>query len=296
MVDLDLRRVRYFAAVAAQLHFGRAAEELNLGQSVLSRQIVKLESQLGAALFHRDRPLRLTDAGALFFEDAKRLLQYSDASVAVIRRLQQGQFGRVRVGFTGTALNELCPRIVERYRENFPGVSLTISELLQKTLLDEIELGNLDVGFVRHPVARDGVAEEPVLTESYSAVLYKGHPLFSEKTLNLAQLAKEDFVTLDGTLNHSYRDYLVGACRRSGFAPRIVQEVNTGRALLALVAARVGIAVVAYSHRLNSRRDLRFVPIPELLAITAMTWSPRRASDSVRHFVDLARQICAKRF
>ncbi len=176
---MELRQLRYFVAVAEELHFRRAAERLHISQPPLSQQIRALEDELGFALLIRTRRrVQLTPAGEAFLRDARVLLGELDGAVATARRIDAGQTGRLRVGFVGSALLSIVPGTVERFRASRPGVAIELRERSTVDQLRAVAAGLVDVGLVRPPIDDEGgLRAETVLRERTVAALPTGHPL-----------------------------------------------------------------------------------------------------------------------
>ncbi|HEU4376868.1 MAG TPA: LysR family transcriptional regulator, partial [Telluria sp.] len=150
---MELRHLRYFIAVAEELHFTRAAERLHIGQPPLSHAIQVLEADVGAQLLERTkRWVRLTEAGKLFLVDARKILAMTEQAAETARRAGRGEAGELRIGFTySTPLTPLFADVVNRYRQEFPHVTLTLHEMATLRQLDAIGQRTLDLGFIRPP-------------------------------------------------------------------------------------------------------------------------------------------------
>src|SRR5471032_3306906 len=192
MTNMELRHLRYFVAVAEELSFTRAAARLHIGQPPLSHQIQMLEAEVGAQLLERSkRWVRLTEAGKLFLDDARRVLSLSEQAVQTARRAQRGETGELRVGFTfSTPLTPLFATVINRYRQRYPGVSLTLHEMATLRQIDAIAARELDLGLVRPPEA--AVAEAVAMTElrrdPLVLVLPQDHPLARQKSVAVTDL------------------------------------------------------------------------------------------------------------
>ncbi|WP_329065400.1 LysR family transcriptional regulator [Amycolatopsis sp. NBC_01480] len=267
-MDLDLRKLRYFLAVAERLHFGRAAEELHIAQPVLSRQIRALEQDLGAALFTRDsHGVALTDAGRQLLSDTGPLLASADA---VRRRVTVAARGsrRLAVGFrTGIPVIPAARAFEVRHPDVVLDVQRTEWDDQAPMLLD----GRIDVGYVRLPIDETGLRVTPLYTEPLLVVLPAGHRLAGKEEVTEADLAGEPLVWHAGPDTHPTRRPLPDP----GLRVRGVEEK------LEHVAAGRGISFVARSETVfYSRPDISYVPVPELapdqvcLAMAASRTSP----------------------
>ena len=127
---MELRHLRYFVAVAEELHFGRAAQRLHMAQQPLSRQIRNLERELGVSLFHRTkRTVRLTEAGKAFWEEAKKTLTQAEKAIVVAQRVGRGEAGHLQIGFTGPVLNSILPTIIRQFQDRYPDIRLQLKRL-----------------------------------------------------------------------------------------------------------------------------------------------------------------------
>lgn len=290
MADLDLRKLRYFLAVAEELNYGRAAERLHIAQPVLSRQITALEGELGATLFERSkRGTALTETGALLMEDARALL--SMATALQRRARVSGRAGaHLTVGFMPGII---VTKAVRMLRERFAGLQV---DVVQTTWGDQAELlhdGTVDVGFVRLPVARRGLVVVPLFAEPRLAVLPEGHPLTSKQTVTVADLADLDLLQ-DPDAVPEWRD---AAAESRPTALSIDREglplMHTVEEKLEHVAAGRGIVILPESTAaLYTRPDIAYRYVDDLPAgEVALAYEARRSSPAVEAMVEVARQL-----
>jgi DNA-binding transcriptional LysR family regulator len=285
---MELRQLRYFVAVAEELHFRRAAERLHISQPPLSQQIRALEDELGFALLARTRRrVQLTPAGEAFLRDARALLGELEGAVAGARRIDAGQTGRLRVSFVGSALLSIVPGTVERFRQDRPGVELELRERATVDQLRAVRAGIADVGLVRPPIDDDGeLAVRTVLRERTVAALPAGHRLAALRRVPLRRLAAEPLVLFPRDQAPGFHDLLISAL---GGAPQVIQYAPEMLTIIGLVAAGTGVSLVPASvQRLAldgvAYRPVIGAPLSELVAIT------RAGDDSalVRAFVSEA--------
>jgi DNA-binding transcriptional LysR family regulator len=183
LIDVEIRHLRYFVAVAEELHFGRAAQRLHIAQPPLSQQIRRLEEMLGHALFVRtSRDVRLTAAGEELLERARHTLTKIEADLAATQRIGRGEAGALTVGFIGSGMLTALPRMLGRYRKQYPQVDLQLREFYTARLVDALLEGTVDVGFLRDAGEVDGLDVEVVLAETFVVVLPRKHPLAMQKT------------------------------------------------------------------------------------------------------------------
>ncbi len=285
---MELRQLRYFVAVAEELHFRRAAERLHISQPPLSQQIRALEEELGFALLVRTRRrVELTPAGAAFLRDARSILSELDGAVAGARRIDAGQTGRLRINFVGSALFSIVPGTVERFRRSRPGVALELRERATVDQLRAVRAGLADVGLVRPPIEEDdSFRVQTVLRERTLAALPAAHPLAALRRVPLRRLAAEPLVLFPRDQAPGFHDLLIDSLAGAGSAPRVIQYAPEMLTIIGLVAAGTGVSLVPASvARLAldgvAYRPVTGAPRSELVAIT------RAGDDSalVRAFV-----------
>ena len=247
---MELRQLRYFAAVAETCHFGRAAERLHIAQPALSQAIRTLESDLGAALFTRTtRQVALTPAGEFLYEEARRVLGSLDATRRGVQHIADGRRGLVRLGLSGLAVFSHLPRIARAVAQELPGVALEIhDDLLTPDQCARLRDGTLDLSVLRPPAVGDGVVLHPIDHDRLLLAVPADHPLASADSIALNELRDEAFVV------YAHRDSAVNetvnrACRAAGFAPRRAHEAPGTSVLLALVAAGLGISLLPAAAR-----------------------------------------------
>ncbi|MEW2567245.1 LysR substrate-binding domain-containing protein [Streptomyces sp. NPDC047070] len=267
-MDLDLRKLRYFVAVADRLHFGRAADELHIAQPVLSRQIRALEQDLGATLFTRDRHgVALTDAGRQLLADAGPLLA---SAHAVRRRVSAAARGSRRLTIGFRAGIPVIPA-AQAFEARHPDVVVDVQRIEGDDQAPMLLDGRIDVGYVRLPIDETGLRVTPLYAEPRVAVLPVGHRLAGKEEVTEADLAGEPLVwhadpsTQPTRRPHPNAGYVVRG------ADETLEHVAAGRGISFLARS----ATVFYSHP-----EVVYVPIPELapeqvcLAVTASRTTP----------------------
>ncbi len=263
--SVELRQLRYFVGVAERESFTRASEDLLIAQPALSAQIAKLEDELGVALFERiGRRVRLTDTGRLVLSQAKRALAASDDVERIARLGAQGVLGHLTLGYTRVFPFRLLTAILRSYRRRRPQVALDLREVPSEEQIAVVRNGELDCGFVRVNADIQLGDELEVISmpvQPVVAVLSANHPLAKRRTIRLRDLADEDWVVMGRRAGETIYDDIIAACRRAGFMPRVVQEVNDVRIVLGFVAAGLGIALLSGAARDLRVRGVHFVPI-----------------------------------
>ncbi|WP_067461183.1 LysR substrate-binding domain-containing protein [Actinomadura macra] len=248
---MELRRLRYFVAVADEGHFGRAADRLHMAQPPLSLQIKKLEGEVGVTLLDRStRRVALTPAGERFLARARTILTAVDEAREEAVRVAAGEVGRVSIGFIGTATYAVLPALARRLRAEIPDVELDLKgEMLTPDQVDALHEGRLDLAVVRTPIPDTELDVRPLRRERLIVALPQDHPLTGGEDVDLRNLRGEQFLSYPSRHRSVIRDAVLDACRRAGYRPRLVQEVAETSTLLVFVAAGLGVALVPDSVR-----------------------------------------------
>lgn len=296
---VELRHLRYFLAVAEERNFTRAAERLSIAQSPLSQQIRQLEHDIGVELFTRTtRSVTLTYAGDVFLQRARALLAGADTAADDARKAAAGQLGSLSVGFTGSATYELLPTLVRAYADRYPDVTLEVhSDMVTPRQTEQLLDDRLSVGVLRPPVTIPGLAVETIRSEPVVVILASRHPATVHRHLDLADLRDEWFISYPTDPPSTMYSIMRSACESAGFKPRIRQTVADSAALVALVAADMGIALVPASLRHLRINGATFRPLrtPALTTGLALAYRETDVSPLVRRFLETARTVVRSR-
>ncbi|WPB55545.1 LysR substrate-binding domain-containing protein [Xylophilus sp. GOD-11R] len=243
---ISSRLLRQFVAVAEELHYGRAAARLHMAQPPLSQGIKRLEEIVGVQLLERSRhSVRLTNAGAVFLAEARNLLAQEERALEATRRAAQGIAGRVCIGFVGSVSYELLPRILQDFRARYPAIDVDLREQISKEQVASLVAGKVDVGILRLPVSDAGGLQMRVIhRERFVAVLPRGHRLAKARSVRLADLADESFMTFPADRIPSLYGKFLMACNEAGFSPRTVLEAWQMPSMACLVASGVGVVLL----------------------------------------------------
>ena len=277
---MDLRHLRYFAAVAETCHFGRAAEQLHIAQPALSYAIRQLEEELDVTLFNRTtRHVTLTPAGDFLKTEAERILAGLDDAERGVRRIAAGRSGLLRIGLTGTAAFSHLPRIARILRQELPGVAMEIrADMLTPLQCDQLRAGALDVGVLRPPAVGEDIELRSIEVEPLVLAVSADHRLAVEPVVSLIDLRSESFVAYSSR-DSAVNDAVLRSCKRAGFVPHREHSAPGTAVLLALVAAGLGVAVVPASVRSLPLQGLVFRDLVDGGSIElALAW--RRSGDN----------------
>ena len=293
---MDLRRLRYFVAVAEEGHVTRASERLGMAQAPLSQQIKTLEREMGAQLFRRrPRGVELTDAGAALLVEARAILARIVDAEAVVRRAARGEEGRVRIGFTNSACFHPATSVaIAVFRAAAPQVALSFDQAGTSVLIERLQKGEVDAAFIRTATARpEGVALHLLADEPMIAALPAAHPLAAASAVALADLAGETFVAYPRAEGAGLYDAIIAACHGAGFSPRIGHETPQMIATLSLVAAGLGVSIVPASLTRMRLDGVEYRPLagePQPRAQLNLAVRRGDPSAAVRRFVSTAMQ------
>ncbi|MBX8494217.1 LysR family transcriptional regulator [Pseudomonas cichorii] len=279
---MELRHLRYFIAVAEELHFGRAAQTLGISQPPLSQQIQTLEQELGARLFDRtNRRVQLSEAGRLFLEEARGVLAQVDKAADVARRAQLGELGELKIGFTASApFTSSIPQAIFSFRQKYPAVHLALKEMTSKDVAEQLEDRSIQVGIMRPLALPDSLVSFELLREPLVAIMRSDHPLAagSEQGLYMSDLATEPFVFFPRTYGSGLYAQILELARDAGFSPLITQEAGEVMTIIGLVAAGLGVTVLPASYQ---RMRIEGVVYRTLLdpAATSAVWLVQRKDE-----------------
>ena len=243
---MELRHLRYFRAVAEELHFGRAAMRLHIAQPPLSQQIRQLERELGVGLLTRNtRKVELTPAGEAYLARVVAILDAVDEAGLQAQRIAHGLEGHLAIGCVGSATYSLLPRLVRALGEALPGVDVSVrGEMLAPAQISALLAGEIDLALLRPPVDHPGIVLETVRRDRLLVALPDGHILSARDDLRIADLRDEQFITHAGHDRSAMNSLLMAMCADAGFLPQVRHEVEETSTLVTLVAAGLGVAIV----------------------------------------------------
>lgn len=294
-MNIELRHLRYFIAVAEELHFGRAAQRLNLSQPPLSQQIQQLEREIGAQLFLRsNRSVQLTAAGAQFLPDARAILQQVEQACERAARLHRGEEGELRIGFTSSApFIGLVSDALYHFRQRWPAVHIKMQEINTRQQLAPLHEGRLDLGVMRNTPLLPDLRHQLLLREPLCAVVHRAHPLADAERISIRALASEPFVFFDPQGGTALYSEILALLHRYQVQPYITQEVGEAMTILGLVATGLGVSILPASFRHARLNNVAWLPLQEADARSEvwMVWSAtRQPSAQMTNMMQLLRR------
>ncbi|MGT2512365.1 LysR family transcriptional regulator [Cupriavidus basilensis] len=295
-MNLELRHYRYFAALAEELHFGRAAERLGISQPALSQQFRWIEQEAGAPLLSRSkRRLALTEVGAVFHEEALGVLRQVRHAELATASASRGDLGSASIGYVASAaLSGLLPRLVYRFRQDYPAVRLAMREMDMPAQLDAVARGALDIGFIRPPLQAlpEGLALLDIATEAVVVALHATHALASRARIDVAMLRDETFICTHTEHGTGFYAITLAICGNAGFQPRVEALSSQMATIISMVAAGFGVALIPASMRAFAPPDVVFKPLArnEVTSQLAVVHRKNERSPTVLRLIERCRQ------
>jgi DNA-binding transcriptional LysR family regulator len=294
---MELRHLRYFVAVGEEQHYGRAARRLCVAQPALSRQIQDLEEEIGFQLFERlPRGVKLSAAGKLFLQDARRILQEVNEAAGCAGRVARGLSGTLRVGFSENASwRGVVPDSFRRFREQRSDAELQLQPAASLEQLEAIRSGRLDAGFVYFMPKSDPELDQLLVAiQHVELAAPKRHALTKLKRLRLRDLTDVPFVWFPRWASPAFYDRLMHECYRGGLrSPRIVQEGLNEATILSLVSTGLGVGWVLGTARWRSPDTVVILPVVDLnmpLSL-ALAWRRDNTSPLLAHFIGAVQRL-----
>jgi DNA-binding transcriptional LysR family regulator len=291
---MELRHLRYFRAVATELHFGRAAEKLHIAQPPLSKQIQDLEAELGFELFTRTkRSVALTPAGQAFLVEVTQIFQQLDRSIDIGRKTSRGELGQISIGFVGSATYNILPIMLQQFRDRYPHVQIELHELTTDRQLIWLREGRIDLGLIRPPIIAADFASQIIFQESLVVALPINHHLAKLDQIELSSLAAEPFILFPRELAPGLYDPIITICQAAGFSPDVVQECIQMQTIVSLVSANMGVSILPSSIQEAQRQGVVYKPIRSdflrvnNLATIAIIWRINDDSATIQRLLEI---------
>ncbi|CAN5208295.1 LysR substrate-binding domain-containing protein [soil metagenome] len=292
---MELRHLRYFRAVAEELHFGRAAQRLLMAQPPLSQQIRQLERELGVELLIRStRSVELTPAGSAYLERAVKILDAVDDAGDLARRISDGTAGQLTIGCVGSATYSILPQLVRAVGRLLPDVDVRVrGEMLVPAQLAALRSGGIDLALLRPPVLDEGFTTRVVRRDPLLVAMPATHPLAGRTSVVVTDLRDTDLVAHAGGGRSVMGALLIGLCADAGFTPRISHEVEETSTLVTLVAAGLGVAVVPAPTSALAINGVVYRPLrPDTLGVDLMAaWQTDNDNSTIVRVADLLGEI-----
>jgi DNA-binding transcriptional LysR family regulator len=283
----DLARLRYFVAVAEELHFGRAAERLFIAQPALSQQIRKLEEQLGVTLLERDhRHVALTPAGEALLPEARAAVEQVDRAMAVARRYRSTRIGRLDIGYTAGAVGGLMSQIVRAFQRDHPDVELELHHYSFNDVSAGLRASEVDAAFIRLPLSLPDLRYRTLVVEPRVVALPPEHPLATRAELAIAELLDEPWIAI-ATNDATWRDHWLATNHRGGHPAQIGAEAATpDEAFEAVLAGRGVLLTRPTIAERFAGEGITTIPVPDAgPSLGAIAWQAATESALLQAFI-----------
>lgn len=288
---MKLHLLRYFAVLAEELHFGRAAERLAITQPPLSSGIKALEEALDVKLFERtSKHVALTPAGAAYLAEVRVVLDRVAGAGEMARAVAAGRRGRLDIGFTGSMVYRDMPGIVRAFGQRAPGIEVNLREMSSGEQIEALLHRQLHAGFINASAVPAPLQSHPLAQDHFVACLPQGHPLAGDAPVDLRALAQETFVMFSREVAPANHDNVIALFHRAGIHPHTRHATRQWLTVVALVSMRMGVALVPASMAQAAVQGVRFVPIAELNhpTVGVLVWHGEAVSPALQSFLEVA--------
>jgi len=289
---MELRQLRYFLAVAEELHFGRAAQRVHISQPPLSQQIRQLEEELRVQLFYRTkRKVELTAAGRAFAGEARLILDQVDQAAGIAVEANRSKVSTLVVGCSPANSNVVVP-ILKAFALRHPKAHFVVKSLPSLDQVEALRSGRIDAGFVTLPIQREGLVTEIILRERLMVAMRKDHPLSRRRRVPLRALSNETLILFPLHLSPGRYDVITRLCRGAGMSLHVVHEVDNIHTMLELISAGFGVSLMRSPVQNPPTRgvvfrELQHSPIVE----TAIACRSGNRPEVLARFVEVSKEI-----
>ncbi|WP_075340396.1 LysR family transcriptional regulator [Tenacibaculum agarivorans] len=286
--QFELRHLRYFLAVAEDLHFRKAADRLYISQPGLSRQIKNLEEEIGVSLFERNnRRVTLTKAGLFLqgelqkhFNDLERIIEHT-------KLLHDGLQGDLKLGYVGSAMQEIIPTLLVTFRKKYPKILFSLKEMDNSQQITQLQSQDIDLGFVRMERVPRGLSTYPIVKEPFCLVLPENHAITSTSFKGIHQLKDESFILFDPEYSASYYEKVLQIFDDSGFTPIVTHNTIHSNSIYKLVAHNFGISIVPKSLQSDYVKGIKFIELNSISQRTVLSavWNIENRNPILTNFL-----------
>ena len=288
--QIELRHIRYFLAVAEELHFRKAAERLFISQPGLSRQIKHMEEDLGVTLFERhNRKVVLTKTGHYLQKELQLHVKQLEDIFDHAKLIQTGKKGQLKIGYVGSAMQHIIPDLLIKYREEHPDVVFSLKEMENQNQLNDLLSFDIDIGFMRLEDVPKDLKRQTVLSDVFCLVLPEDHPISSKSFKSLAQFKNETFILFDPNYSASYYDKVMQIFKDSGFTPSVSHLTIHAISIYKLVAHHFGISIVPKSLQNDAVKGITFIDLNTIRQRTdlSMVWHTNNRNPVLLHALEV---------
>ena len=288
--QIEHRHLRYFLAVAEELHFRKAAEKLFISQPGLSRQIKQMEQDLGVTLFERNnRRVALTKTGDYLQKELQINLKNLEDILAHSKLIHHGKEGHLTLGFVGSAMLQIIPAILKQFNSKFPKIMFKLEEMDNQKQIEGLLSQEIDVGFVRLERVPRSLEIHTVLKETFCLVLPKNHPVNKRNFKNLSQFKDSPFILFDPEYSASYYEKVMQIFDGCGFAPIISHNTIHASSIYKLVENNLGVSIVPKSLQFGYDMNVKFIELDAIpqRAFLSIAWSKNNRNPMLQNILQL---------
>ncbi|WP_234986369.1 LysR family transcriptional regulator [Pontibacter lucknowensis] len=291
---MELQQIRYFLALAQELHFWNTAERMFITQSALSRQIKALEDELGVQLFERTkRSVKLTEAGAFLREQWLPLLDEINRIHLQARKIHEGAFGLVRIGYPGSIVYGFMPDLITSISHALPELKVELVEPTDISFEQLLLNYQMDMAFRRDPAENPALQSECLYSESYALAVPQGHRLTEQNFTGLHDLENEKFILSNLAQTTFYTAGLRQIFEDHHFTPDVRIETDFGGMVLGLVSKGLGVTILPYSYSFSALPNVRFIKLPYQMNLY-VTWRRNDNSPVLKNILKLVAETAHK--
>lgn len=290
--QIEFRHIKYFLAVAEDLHFRKAAERLFISQPGLSRQIKQMEDDLGICLFERhNRKVELTKPGKYLKRELAKNLKNLEHIFNHAKLLNDGIGGDLKFGYVGSAMQEIIPNLLVQFRKEHPDVVFSLKEMDNQKQIESLLSHDIDMGFVRLERVPRGLEILPLLKETFCLVLPEKHPITAKDFVGLSQFKDEPFILFDSKYSASYYEKVMQIFDDSGFSPIVSHNTIHASSIYKLVENNFGISIVPKSL-LNNHSGVRFIELDMISQRTVLSavWNTNNKNPILHKTIELVQK------
>jgi len=288
--QIEFRHLRYFQAVANELHFRKAAEKLFMSQPGLSRQVKQMEDELGIVLFERhNRKVKLTKSGEYLKHELENYFKSLEGIFHKAKLIQDGLIGELSFGYVGSAMQKVIPDLLIKFRKSYPNVLFDLKELENQDQIEGLLSEEIDVAFVRLDKIPGGLKKRDLLSEPFCLVLPKHHKVSKNSFESLNQFQSESFILFNQDYSSSYYDKIMRLFHDAGFTPNAMHNTIHSTSIFALVKNGFGLSIVPKSLTLEPVKGVKFIELNKVKQRTklSMVWNPKNTNPLINNFLKL---------
>ncbi|TVZ16613.1 LysR family transcriptional regulator [Maribacter sp. MAR_2009_72] len=288
--QIELRHLTYFLAVAQELHFRKAAEKLFISQPGLSRQIKQMEEILETQLFERNKKkVSLTPAGHYLKKEVTYIFNHLEKVERQLKLVGDGNSGELRIGFLGSAMQEVIPKLLLKIKEVYPNVKSSLEELTNTAQVDAVLNDRLDMGFVRLSRVPNTLRMETVFKDTFSLVLPERYPMITREFEGMHQFSNDEFILFSQAYSPLYYDTIMSICQDAGFIPKVSHKSVHAHTIFKLVENRMGIAIVPTALQNGFQMRVKFIELKNIpqRAELSVIWKKEHTNPVLKNCMEL---------